>query len=442
MMIPAAARSGSILLLATLFAAACSVNAPHYTSDDAGDPPIDAMSCTPNTITCDEASGRYVDCASDGTPNVESDCALGCAPEVEKCVDVDPSNDLAPYLDQARDDATVIDVAFSGDSTINTMTGEVFNGPRGIEVPHADAGNIAVFMFKNLTVSGTLTVIGDKPIALVAEYNVAIIGVISVAASGETSGPGAASGTCEGHDFAFVTGNLGGGGGAGRHGTGGAGGNDNQGRLGGGGGNASADDDLIPLVGGCAGGGASYVSSGSAPPHCTGGGGGGAIQVVSRTQISLTEGGRIDASGGGGTSGVSTPPGTVCGGGGGSGGGILLEAPQVTLDGPSVVLSTKGGGGGAVGDAPTYAGANGGTNPEPAAGGAHGTYPAGGAGGTESTAPFPGGNANATSGYGAGGGGSVGETRINTSLGGVSPQHGATIHSYLSTGAVNTRLTP
>jgi hypothetical protein len=62
-------------VVASLFlaSAGCTVDAPHFHQPfDAGAPdaevPPDAMHCAPNTIDCDDSTGHYVDCGSDGTP--------------------------------------------------------------------------------------------------------------------------------------------------------------------------------------------------------------------------------------------------------------------------------------------------------------------------------------------------------------------------------------
>src|SRR5262249_8467097 len=84
--------------------------------------------CPASSTVCDDATGHYVECSSSGVPQLEMDCPLGCATGVEKCLDVDPSNGLAPYLDQTLTDTDVTAVELSSDSTIDTDSGQVMMG--------------------------------------------------------------------------------------------------------------------------------------------------------------------------------------------------------------------------------------------------------------------------------------------------------------------------
>jgi hypothetical protein len=61
--------------------------------------------CVADSVVCDDANGIYVDCSSTGTIEFQMTCPLGCASGQEKCVDIDPSNGVATYLDMARDRA-------------------------------------------------------------------------------------------------------------------------------------------------------------------------------------------------------------------------------------------------------------------------------------------------------------------------------------------------
>jgi hypothetical protein len=188
---------------------------------------------------------------------------------------------------------------------------------------------------------------------------------------------------------------------------------------------------LVPLRGGCAGG--LSGSQGSA------GGGGGAIQIVSATAIELSDLGTIDAGGGGG---FGTPQQSGAdGSGGGGGGAILLEAPSITLRGPSVVVAAKGGGGGGTGvnvDGTGVAiGEDGGTGAAPALGGfqvSPGTFLRGGNGGTVDIAPTVG--PSSTNDAGAGGGGGVGQIRFNTRDGTVTIAAGAAVRAPSTIGTI------
>jgi hypothetical protein len=395
-----------------------------------------AWECTPDTIVCNDGTSTYVDCSSTGTIELQMTCPLGCASGAEKCLDIDPSNGLAAQLDLAPDGP---DVAFAGTSSINTSTGAVLNGPTSIVVPNATVNGIRVFRFKSLSIAGTLKVSGSAPLALVVDGDVAITGTLDVSADGTTSGPGIRSTatTCDGGNGtgANNSSTSPGGGGAGRYQNAFKGG-DAEGIAGGTGGAVLSDADIVPLQGGCKGGKAIAVENNIAYA-AQGGGGGGSVQIVSRTQISITGSGKIDASGGGGQTGIAAT-GWIGGGGGGSGGGVLLEAPQVVLDGANVVISTKGGGG-AGGGGGAVAGSDGGTASGAASGGTAPSAGAGGAGGTETLAPGSGANHNSS---GGGGGGSVGQARFNTSAGVISPQNGAAIRSRQTTAVITSRQVP
>jgi hypothetical protein len=436
------------LLASLVLLAACQVDAPHFflpvdafASDGPSQPdamPIDAEpACVANTVVCDDATSTYTDCASDGTPNLVMHCPLGCDAAQEKCVDVAPSNDLAAYLDQARDDDAAIAVSLSGSSTINAETGEVVTGATTVSVPTAVHNGIRVLMFKSLTVSGTVKVTAgttnNDAVALVVDGDVLVQGTIDVSADGTNRGPaGGYAGdgrACSGTSFSSLTDSTPhpGAGGGGHFTTGASGGNSGDGDSGLVGGVVARDDDLVPLIGGCTGGGSSPLGTG-------GGAGGGAIQIVSRTTITLSSLGKIDASGGGGAGGAAGDLGK----GGGAGGSILLEAPLVILNGASVVVSTKGGGGGAASGGP--AGADGGTNGSAAIGGNSSTEADGGSGGTDTASPGSGGNA-ATNHDGGGGGGAVGQTRFNTRDGTISISS-ASILSQHTNALLATRLVP
>jgi hypothetical protein len=392
---------------------------------------IDApLACVAGATTC--ASDTYVECSPQGEVLRAIHCPLGCDSGAARCVDVAPSNGLAAQLDLTPEAPAIV---FTGASTINTTTGVVFNGGTTIAVPNELVGGMRVFRFKTLEVQQTLKVSGTASLAIVVDGDVTIAGLIDVSADGTTSGPGRiVGGACAGGKSQ----NSGGGGGGGRFDDGASGGSGN-GNPGGLGGTSQRDLDLVPLVGGCAGGGWGTITV----PGVPGGGGGGAIQIVSRTSISIRGTGRIDASGGGGGSGgtamtIGSTPGT----GGGAGGAVLLEAPQIVLDGAGVAISTKGGGGGgATPEGAARPGSDGGTDAAPAAGGAYLMgFASGGLGGTAQATPDRGGNdADAP---GAGGGGAVGEARFNTTAGVINPQNGASIYSRRTSGVLATRLIP
>ncbi|MBA2321535.1 MAG: hypothetical protein H0V89_10300 [Deltaproteobacteria bacterium] len=343
---------------------------------------------------------------------------------------------MGTYLDQAATDMDATMVTLTGASVMNTDTGAVVGGD-GVarSVPHVAVGTMRVFMFRSLSMSGTLKVSGSRAAVVVSDGAVSITGTVDVSGDPSVPGPGGqTSGSCVGG----TTTGFPGGGGGGRYQAGRSGGTGN-GTAGGAGGAAISDPDLDPLTAGCRGGHTQKSITIGSPA----GGGGGAIQIVSRVSITLSGDGIIDASGGGGMACSYNITTDLCGGGGGgSGGAILLEAPQVVANGAAVVISTKGGSGAAAGNrlATSAAGQDGGTGATAAPGGTNGSLAAGGAGGTATTQPVAG--TNSTSANGGGGGGGTGELRVNTLSGSFNPVNGAAIRSYSSVGTLGTRQVP
>jgi hypothetical protein len=199
------------------------------------------------------------------------------------------------------------------------------------------------------------------------------------------------------------------------------------------GGGQYGSDALEPLVGGCAGGGMVDPAQGAQYDYNTGGAGGGALQLSSRTSITIA--GKIDADGSFGNSDGGGRGPDSCAAyllGGGAGGGILVEAPSVSLLG-NANLSALGGPGAQL------------CNTLPCA---DGTTIAGaaGVGGTPSTPPTNGGNVAFNSSLedtgsfmAGGGGGSVGRIRINTPNGKYSGDPAAQLNAVVSTGILSTR---
>jgi hypothetical protein len=420
------------------------------TAIDASLPDAD-LSCTANEIVCDDATSHYTECDPNGVIAFEMDCPVSCATGVEKCLDLVPSNDnaahgLRDYLDASPGNP---DAVFTGTSSIDTTTGDITIAGVG-QVPAVwhgalvtDDGGITmrVYSFNRLEMHGTINVSGSYAVVFLVNADVDIDGVLDVSANGKVSGPGAVtSGTCIGASTAAADPQSGGGGGA-RSQLGQKGGDAGNGTSGGAGGIAFNEPAVIPLHGGCAGG-----KSTSGAANAYGGGGGGAIQIVSRTRITVggaAATGVIDASGGGGA--ISSFASTrLAGGGGGSGGAILMEAPQVLVDGSGVVISTKGGSGaapGLLGEAGA-AGHDGGFDASAAPGGTLAGFPTGGEGGIVGTSPTAGGAGTNSTMDGAGGGGGMGTTRFNIMTGSVVPQNGAAIRSASSSGQLVTRQLP
>lgn len=251
----------------------------------------------------------------------------------------------------------------------------------------------------SITQSGTVTVIGTKPLVLVSMTTVTINGTLEIA-SHRIGGIVAAGANAVGCSAGTAPGTSGGGAGGSFGALGGAGGGTNLTATAGGvAGIAMAAPNA--LRGGCAG------QNGNAGTPGTGGAGGGALYMIAETQINVI--GSVNASGASGTNGVTTIAG---GGGGGSGGMIGLDSPIVT--GGTIFAN---GGGGGEGSGNTTAGAPG-NDPLSGAGGVGGsalsTNGGDGGGGQGGTTTNPGAGANGTAtGGGGGGGGSVGVIKLH-----------------------------
>jgi len=143
----------------------------------------------------------------------------------------------------------------------------------------------------------------------------------------------------------------------------------------------------------------------------------GAIEIVAGQSILVGTGGILSVPGRGATQN---------GGGGGSGGAILLEAPQVTVNG---VLAANGGGAG------VFSGGGGAQDGQPSATPALGqtATSAVGSAGTQ----INGADGTSTSNNGtSGGGGGAGRIRINTTSGAATIGSGATISPAQTTACV------
>jgi hypothetical protein len=262
--------------LAAVFAllTACSFEPPadvpddDDTGDDDGGQTPDAevpdseIGCTPSTTTCTD--GRYIECSAEGVVTRAIDCGMGCDDTQAKCREVDPSNGVAQYIDQARTDPAAPMLTLGAGSTIDTDSGVVFDGATSVVVPSIDLGANRVFMVKGLAVDGATTVSGVDGLIIVSAGDVSVAALLDLSANAQTSGPGGGAGTCDGGDAEWLTSvNYGGGGGGagnGEAGGKGAGAFAGPGNTpGGAAGPALAAADLVPLRGGCIGG-ESYVT--------------------------------------------------------------------------------------------------------------------------------------------------------------------------------------
>lgn len=357
-------------------------------------------------------------CTAIGEEATDFSCSWGCVDGPPRCAHVIPSgsggvatdgvlpSDVAP---DGLEAVTLGDVTIDGDTgRIGTpQNASLFHGAAiGIEngIDYQRRGSIAMFRFESLTITGTVTLIGAHPIALVADGAVTINGVLDARGlcSSSVAGPGGFDGgSTAGADGQAPASTMGGGEGAASDSGGGGGGHASAGGSGedADGGQPYGDPTITKLVGGAGGG-----AGGGGPMFGRGGGGGGAVQIVSNTEIAVASGG-INAGGCGGKPGTGN---NDSGGGGGAGGTILLEAPTVTV---AATLAANGGGGGG----------GGGPNAKPGDNGALGTTAAAGGSGD---APDERGGAGAATGANAGsggegstpggGGGGLGRIRINT----------------------------
>jgi hypothetical protein len=275
----------------------------------------------------------------------------------------------------------------------------------------------------------SLRATGARPLVIIAQHQIAVVGTLSVAslrASGKV-GAGANPADCKpfAHDPVVI--DLGGGGGAGGsfmvQGADGGVGNG----VFNAGGQAAVPEAAAParLRGGCAG------QKGGRGTENDGGAGGGAVYLASAGAIDLSTG-KVDASGAGGKG----APINDGGGGGGSGGTILLHAATITVT-PGTQLAANGGGGGGGGAAVVGTGGadlshgDDGDDPDTAATAAAGGHGGivlsqnGGDGGTGAALQIvpKSGTSGDTGGGGGGGGGGTGYIRSNRSLDGatVSP---------------------
>lgn len=248
---------------------------------------------------------------------------------------------------------------------------------------------VAIFAVRSLLVREDAQVIGvgSRPLVILAETDIRVLGAITVGADrlleGPTtlsamphpgaggytggapledgSGPGAgfngpddSTVECPGEPCSCCGGDDcptggGGGGGASFGGAGGSGAGGSTDRVPGDPGERYGGPELVPLLGGSGGGGGAHgggygCSADEAVRGGWGGHGGGAVQLSAGALLVVE--GVVDARGGGGKAGKPSPRGEYqsgSGGGGGSGGAIVLEAPAVVIEGR---VSANGGAGG------------------------------------------------------------------------------------------------
>ncbi|MBV8763115.1 MAG: hypothetical protein JO257_37865 [Deltaproteobacteria bacterium] len=394
------ARSRLLLvaLSACKFSANAASDAPHAidtksidsqmidASIDAPPPPA----CTGMSATCLNAVTLSTCSGPNATP-VVSTCSWGCVSTgTAHCGQLAAHGGAVQSSDFTAQGGAPLTL---GTIKFNTMDGTTMPATTGYTA--VLRGNVMVFRFSGLTITGSVSFVGPNAAAFVADGAIAINGIVDVrgpcANNTKNAGPGGfngGNGDNPGSGMgagAAQTGKNDGGGGAG---YGAAGGTGNGGTAGG----ASYGDQFISVLVGGSGGGGGHNGG-----H-VGGGGGGALQLASNTSVSIGNSGGINAGGCGG--GNTANDGNGGGGGGGAGGAILIEAPVVTVDGS---LAVNGGAGG--GD--TTNGAPGGLDRNMAANG-----DGGGAGGAAATPAGQPAAANP-----GGGGGAVGRIRLESRTG-------------------------
>lgn len=307
-------------------------SAPDATNQDSA-PPGDA----PSTDTRLPPDARMVDAPSDAPPP---------PPPSPDIFHLPIGGDRVGSADIVFDVATVIDTTNLG------VTGLATSLPLEHHVM-VDGAPVAVLYVKRLEVATgrTLRVIGDRPLIIVAETEVSILGTIDTSARADAPGADgesplsqdAASGYDgvgnENHDAA--SGGAGGGY-ATEGGNGGAGQNIADPVSATAGGQIRGDATLTKLAGGGAGGGTSELSRCNRQAHW-GGAGGGAIAIYAGQRIQVGPAGGILANGGGGAGGARCGGVFSSGAGGGAGGAIFLQTAQLSVAG---VIAANGGGGG------------------------------------------------------------------------------------------------
>ena len=363
----------------------------------------------PAGLTCDQALGacRTPDHgASCGSPAIDAPPGSDAAPDAPACWSILPTN-FDPCVPQFPS-ATASVTLDSG--TIDTSTGTFIPPTGGMQpfcMQYVFAGTtycLARVQRLDVNPSATVAVTGSLPLLVVADGDININGTLDASHASLASMCPGLGGSGQ------IIGNIAGtGGGGGGYGIPGAPGGTAAGFAGGAPGMDWGMAPLSPLPPGCTGG---LGASGNAAttPRGLRGAGGGAIELSSKTRVTVN--GRIYANGGGGGGGGAAGGTSAGGGGGGSGGSVLLEAVTVFI-GTGAEVCALGGGGGEGGS--TMPG-NDGLPPSGCTAGAGGSSAnVGGDGGrgADTTAPQGGMDGGGTSASGGGGGGAVGRIRLH-----------------------------
>ncbi len=355
-----------------------------------------AVSCTPGALAGCRGEDAIV-CNSTGDNYDLTPCEQGCIAEPEAhCAHLEPR-----YLPEVCDVAATSDeLVIANSANFDTNLDTNCNG--GV-VAQVAGPEICVVRYRTIEIQPdiTLSVSGSRVLALVADESLEINGILDVAATGNTDGPGGGfviSGGAESGSNAA--------GGAGFATAGGAGGNSSADGGAANGGAAAIDPALLTaLVGGTRS--ATFI----APPELpnSGGGGGGATLISCRASVVVA--GTIDAAGGGGKSGFNLANIASVGGcGGGAGGNVVLQGMNLSVTGQVFANGGGGGGGRPAGQQKGSNGLDGTRSTGGAAGGLSlgGGDGHGGNGGAVGVQPGPGARSTDAQASAGGGGGSVG----------------------------------
>lgn len=364
---------------------------------------VGCVTCAPGASSC--VDGTLQTCDADGNVASSEECSLGCgAGSTPRCATIEPR-----YLPEVCSTPALNDVDIASSGTFDTDLDSICTG--GI-VKQTGGPDVCIVRGRAITIeaSVTLRVIASseataephgRVLALVADRELLVAGVIDVSANGVTGGPGS-SHVKSGGAVAKNTG----GGGAGFRTAGGNGGNASTNGGASNGGNAMQEPSALSVIEG--------------GPGSQAAGGGGALLLIS-CMGTVRGTGTIIAAGGGGPGGMEILGGGLPGQGGGAGGYVVLQGADVMVSG-SVFAKGGGGGAGGLGNTSMPAsddpdGHDGGSVPSPSAGGLPlAGCGAGGLGGA-SDAPTPGGAATSSNGTPGGGGGSVGFLQTYTPTG-------------------------
>ena len=250
-------------------------------------------------------------------------------------------------------------ITISGATTFSTdtgsFTGSVTATPAGGGITQSDSTTAYLISIQSLAITstGSLRVIGAAPLVVASWGDIDVMGSIDAGSTAGQAGAGANPASCTATKAmvgvnAVSSGGSGGGGGGGFNGMGGNGGigDDPKCCAGGSGGGMVAKPTVV--LGGCAGAISGQAGSGDLlndpTAISTGGAGGGALQLTSKTKITILNGTITSGGEGGG----GAPDGSACGGGGGGAGGFLgFDAPMIEFDGATIAANGGGGGGSA-----------------------------------------------------------------------------------------------